>query len=345
MRILKLLTTAALAALVATGAQAEDYPKLNLKLAHFVPANIIGSQVDQWFADEVEKRSGGNIKIKIFWSESLGKSGELLELVRSGAIDMAAVSPAYFPNELPLTGATNSLMMQFKDGRDALRVTQSLVDETEEIQEELKRANVYPIYFHTLNTYRPFCTSPIESIEDFQGKKMRSYGEYIPVMWQELGATGVNVLTNELYEALQRGTLDCAFYAHDLIKATKLYEVAKFAWDGDNALGAIPTWPIWVNWNTWNNEWPANVRELFTTVGKEAMARDVELTTAAEADALEWMVKEQGVQIVDFKDMDKVHERTTDPAELWIKKMEERNLGDVAKKMVAYWRKEAPFKD
>ena len=79
---------ATVAALAFAGfAQAQEYPEMTLKIAHFVPANITGSKIDKWFADEVKRRSGGKIKIHIFWSESMGKANELLDLVGSGAVD------------------------------------------------------------------------------------------------------------------------------------------------------------------------------------------------------------------------------------------------------------------
>ena len=49
----------------------------------------------------VGRRSGGNITMKIFWAESMGKSRELLNLVGQGAVDVAATPASYFPTQLP----------------------------------------------------------------------------------------------------------------------------------------------------------------------------------------------------------------------------------------------------
>ena len=81
---------------------------VTLQMNHQMPATAVGSKVDQWFADEIEKRTGGEVKIKIFWSEGLGKANETLSLLQSGAIDMAGLSPGYFPAQLPLFTAPNS---------------------------------------------------------------------------------------------------------------------------------------------------------------------------------------------------------------------------------------------
>ena len=41
--------------------------KTTLKLNSQWPATTAGSKVDQWFADEVKKRTNGEVEIRIFW--------------------------------------------------------------------------------------------------------------------------------------------------------------------------------------------------------------------------------------------------------------------------------------
>src|SRR6266849_10367434 len=68
---------------------------MQLKLNHQMAANTVGSQVDQWFADEIARRTNNEIQIKVFWSEALGKAKENLQLVKDGAVDLVAMSPSY----------------------------------------------------------------------------------------------------------------------------------------------------------------------------------------------------------------------------------------------------------
>ena len=77
-----------------------SHSKTKLKLSSQYTEYHTGSVVTQWFADEVNKATNGEVEIAIFWSESLAKIGENLSLLRQGAIDMAEISPAYFPAEL-----------------------------------------------------------------------------------------------------------------------------------------------------------------------------------------------------------------------------------------------------
>jgi TRAP-type C4-dicarboxylate transport system substrate-binding protein len=326
----------ALGMLTAPSLQAQEYPAMNLRFAHYLPATPAGSVVDKWFADEVQRRSNGKIKIQIFWAESMGKANELLDLVAKGAVDMSATSQGYFPSQLPLVGMTNSVMMLFDSNEQALRINAELM-QRKAVQDELRKAQVYPIFFHAVNTFRPLCTKKVERLEDIKGKKMRSWGEYVPLLWQSLGATPVTVLPAEFYESLQRGTVDCMFLPSDLVYSLKLYEVAKFTWD--KGLGAIPTWPIWVNWKTYHEVWPPQVRKLIDDVAREAVERDVKTTRDAESVALKAMTSSHGVHVVQFNDMDRLEKTVPDLLGVWVTKMEARGLGNEAREIAEFVRK------
>lgn len=117
------------------GASAQDYPKLNLRMGHFLPATFAEADQDQWFAEELSRRSGGNINIEIFWAGSLGGPTELLSLVSAGAVEVVAFPVSYYPNELPLHGVV-SLPRIFKDAETAYETSQILMQSDALVQEQ-----------------------------------------------------------------------------------------------------------------------------------------------------------------------------------------------------------------
>ena len=70
---------------------------------------------------------------------------------------------------------------------------------------------------------------PITSVEQFKGMRVRAWGAYVPADWSSLGAAGVNAVTPEMYEALDKGPVNPAFFCLDSSRELKLYEVAKCA--------------------------------------------------------------------------------------------------------------------
>ena len=335
MKLKASIVSLALAVVAQTPARAADYPEMNLRLAHFGPKVFVQSGIDQWWADEIKRRSGGKINIRIFWGGSAGQPLEILGLVGSGAVDFGAVPQAYFPNELPLIGAPNSVPYVFKTREAAVAVSNGLVAENKAVQDELRRNKVKPLFFHPMNSYYPLCTKPVKTMADFKGLRIRSFGAYQPPMWDALGSVGVNVLPPDIYEGLQRGRLDCGFYSADLYKVTKLYEVAKYL--STAGVGPVATWPIWVNLDKWENAYSSEVKKLLTEVSLEAAERSLKTITEAESEAVEFL-KKQGVTVVDFSQPDAYKAAIPDMREVWYKSMISRGLGEQAKTVLDYWR-------
>lgn len=317
---------------------AQDYPKMNLRMAHAFPAGWAQTKVDQWWADEIRKRSGGNIRITIMWAGAGGKPMEIIRLVQTGAVDLGAVPPSYFPDDLPLSGAPNSLPLTFTTNEEASNVMEGLVKNVSAIQDELKKNNIWPLFFHTLNTYQPLCTKPIGKLSDFNGMRIRSFGAYQPDLWKSLGAVGVNVLPAELYEGLQRGRLDCGFFSTDLYASTKLYEVAKFL--TSVGFGPQPTWPIWVNYKKWETEYPDNVKKLFMEVSEEARIKSLKDVEEAREGSLKMMIA-NGVTVVEFKEEDAMIKQAPNFKQVWLDAMNAKGLGTQAQSVLDYWNKNA----
>jgi TRAP-type C4-dicarboxylate transport system substrate-binding protein len=63
--------------------------EITLNLGHPFPEKLVTlTSWEKWFAQEIEKRTDGRVKIKIFWAQSLGKTSDLPDLVQSGGVDM-----------------------------------------------------------------------------------------------------------------------------------------------------------------------------------------------------------------------------------------------------------------
>lgn len=316
---------------------AQDYPTMNLRYAHpFAPTGI-QAQIDDWFTKEIEKRSGGKIKIRIFWAEQLGKNMEMLDLVGSGAIDMGSYVPSFFPTRLPLSSVTNALPLSFDNAKQAQIIHAELIDLVPEIQDEFKRNKIWPLFFHGLGNFRILCTKPVAKFEDLKNLKIRSYGEHVPKLWASVGAVGITTLPPEVYDGLNRGKLDCAYFPWDLAYSFKLHEVAKYAITAD--FGAISTWPIFVNYELWHSKWPPNVKKLFTEVSREAVERGNRLIDASGDTSLQAMTKEGGVKVIKFEDQEKLNRAAPDFIGLWVADMEKKGLGIPAKRIGDHWRK------
>ena len=91
------LLAAAVVASLAGGFSTASLAAKTLRMSSQWTETTAGAQVDKWWAKEIEARTNGEIRIKIFWEGVLGKAKENLALIQNGSIDLAAMSPGYFP--------------------------------------------------------------------------------------------------------------------------------------------------------------------------------------------------------------------------------------------------------
>jgi TRAP-type C4-dicarboxylate transport system substrate-binding protein len=332
MSLQRLLMASTIALLcIAGSAVAQQYPKMTLRFAHFVPATLPGATVDQWFADELAKRTGGQITMQIFWAESMGKSMELLKMASQGGVDIAATAAGYFPSQIPMLAAATIPFA--KSAKQAKTVWTKLYNETPALQDEARRAGVVPLLWHPIPTYHLIGRAPVRTLDDLKGKRVRSFGEEFPRLLRAVGATPVTVLPGEWYESIQRGSIDYMLHSWDTLATFKIYEVAKQA--SLINLGALISWPQWWNLKKWESL-PPDVKALLVDLVHEADALEIARLHAAEEKAIETM-KASGVQFTPFPDQDKLDKLTPDYLAEWAAKLETLGEGAQARAMLARW--------
>ena len=288
---------------------------------------------------EIEARTNGEIKIKIFWEGVLGKAKENLALIQNGSIDLAAISPGYFPAELPFHAAPNSIPMAMARVEQATELMERLLTEVPEFDEEAKRNGMKALFFHHLNPYLLVCKEPVAGVDDMQGKKVRTWGKDMPRMVQAAGGVAVTLSLPELYEGLGRGTVDCIPFSVDLMVNYKIYEVAKHV--HDITLWEGPTNAVWIARGVWDDMTPEQ-QKVVQEVSFEAAYRDRDQVVGAGGAAIDEL-KAKGVQFHAFPDAEKKRWKDANPDFFgdFIEDMKAAVRGDDAMKTIEVWREVA----
>ena len=298
--------------------------------------NTEGAKVDKWWAAEIKKRTNGAVDIKIFWEGVLGKAKENLGLIQQGAIDLAAMSPGYFPAELPFHAAPNSIPMAMSEPAQATALMERLLVEVPEFDKEAKRNGMKALFFHHLNPYKLVCKEEIKSVADMKGIKMRTWGKDMPRMVQAAGGVPVTLGLTELYEGLSRGTVDCIPFSVDLMVNYKIFEVAKHIhsitmWEG-------PTNAVWISSKAWDGISAGN-RKIIQDLSFTAARRDRDQVVAAGAKAIATL-KGKGVKFHAFPASEAKKWKAANPDFFgdFIKDMDAKGRGDDARKTIKIWR-------
>lgn len=325
----------AVVVLLAAGGQT-SFAGQPLRMSSQWTETTAGAKVDKWWAGEIDRRTNGEVKIKIFWAGVLGKAKENLGLIQNGSIDLAAMSPGYFPAELPFHAAPNSIPMAMSEVNQATDLMERLLTEVPEFDAEAKRNGMKALFFHHLNPYQLVCKEHIKGIADMKGKKVRTWGKDMPRMVQAAGGVPVTLGLSELYEGLSRGAVDCIPFSVDLMVNYKIYEVAKHIhnitlWEG-------PTNAVWVASGVWGKLTPAQQKSI-QDASFEAARRDRDQVVRAGKDAIATL-KSKGVQFHEFPAADKKAWKSANPDFFgdFIMEQEKLGRGGDARKTIEIWK-------
>lgn len=335
MNISRLVASAVtLCSLGAGAAFAQDYPAMSLRYSSNIPEVVNTSKIDTYFSSEVEKRSGGKIKIQHFWANTLGGEAEMVDLVGSGAVDFGLIVTGNQYSRMPFTAVTNALPFTYEDGPRLNRLTADIFTTNATIQAELAAANLHPLLYRYLPDYRIYCTRPIKTMADLQNRKIRSYGSFVPVMFEAIGAIPVNIPPVDMVQAMQSGAMDCTYMFNSAVKAFKIDQVAKFG--TDLSFGVISAHTLFVSKSKWEG-WPQEVRALLEEVAADAEAFGNELIARDEAAAVAGL-EESGMEIVAFEETEALRARVPDMLDVWAGKMDEMGKGAEARELADYIR-------
>jgi TRAP-type transport system periplasmic protein len=313
---------------------AQDYPEMTLRYSSNIPEVVNTSKIDTYFSSEIEKRSGGKIKIEHFWANTLGGEAEIVDLVGSGAVDLGLIVTGNQFSRMPFTAVTNALPFTYTDGPKLNRLTADIFTTNATIKAELEAANLHPLLYRYLPDYRLYCTKPLKTVADIENKKMRSYGSFVPVMFESIGAIPVNIPPVDMIQAMQSGALDCTYMFNSAVKAFKIDQVAKYG--TDLSFGVISAHTLFISKTKWEG-WPENVRKLFEEVAADAEKFGNELIAGDEAKAVEGLTA-SGMEIVAFEQADALKAKVPDMLDVWAKKMDEKGQGAEAKELADYIR-------
>lgn len=243
-------------------------------------------------ANDLEKRSGGKLKIQIYPSGQLGSERQCLELLQIGSLDMTKVSAAPLENFSPKTKVL-SLPYIFSGEDHAWKVFNG------EIGKELL-VGAEEFWLRGLCFYdagsRSFYTKdrPVNTPADLKGLKIRVQNSQTAMqMVSTLGASPTPISFGELYTALQQGVVDGAENNAPSFYTSRHYEVCKYYSIDEHAM--VPD-VLLIGTNTWNRL-SQQEQDWLQAAADASVTEQRKLWKAANQEALDKVVA-AGVEII-----------------------------------------------
>lgn len=228
-----------------------------IKLGH---AQVVSHPVHEamlFMAKQIEKKSEGKIRVKVYPNQQLGSERELLELLQIGSLGMTKVSAAALEGFAP-TMQVFGMPYLFRDDEHQRKVLEGPIGKQLLLDGE-------EFWLRGLTYYdagkRSFYTKdkPVETPEDLAGLKVRVMESVTASnMVKALGSSPTPVSYGELYTALQQGIVDAAENNPPSLYTSKHYEVCKYySLDEHTALPdvVIISTKVWENLTEEEQKW------------------------------------------------------------------------------------------
>ena len=218
------LVISAIAALAAIPSVATS--ATTLRFGHANNNGELATELFQEFADKVTQKTKGEVTVKVFPAEQLGKEVDLIQQVKSGALDISAPSMAALSNLAPALEIASAPFL-WTDWAQAQKVIsgpafQPIFDELAAKHNVLMLSKIWYWGWRNLTTGSKAVNTPA----DMAGMKIRVPESPVWVeMIKAMGAAPTPIPFGEVYTALQMKTVDGQENPIPTIFTRKFYEV------------------------------------------------------------------------------------------------------------------------
>jgi tripartite ATP-independent transporter DctP family solute receptor len=268
--------------------------KTTLKLAHVCTEEDIFHIQSVKFKELVEKRTNGEVEIRIFPNKQLGgKEEDLITMVQTGTIGLATITCGPITTFDPLFGVLDMPFL-FRNEKQAYKVLDGPIGQR--FLDSLAKIGIKGLAFGERG-FRNVSNSkrPINKPEDLNGIKIRVMQSPIYIAtFKALGANPIPMGWGEVYTALQQGTIDAQENPPWVIWAFKIYEVQKYySLTGHAYSGNV----IMMN-NDLFRKFDAKTQKILVESARESSSYERKVNNDGEADVLK-KLREKGMQVND----------------------------------------------
>jgi TRAP-type transport system periplasmic protein len=179
------------------------------------------------FAEIVQAKSGGKLKVNVFPGGALGSDQANVSALQGGTLEMAAMNSGIFAS-IVKEFAVYDFPFLFGNPKEADAVVDGAFGTM--LHQKLQEKGLVGLAYYELG-FRELTNSkhPITKVEDIAGLKLRVIPNPINVDWvSALGANPTPLPFPELYAALEQKAVDGQENPVATIEGAKLYEVQKY---------------------------------------------------------------------------------------------------------------------
>lgn len=270
----------------------------------------------QGFADEVKKRTNGELVINLYPAGELPfKATEVVKIVGDGQVQLGSGSPGFVGASVPIATVGNhvGLIRTYDDMEKVWPIIDTYT------APEFAKAGAKVLFHWSWPTQHVFMTKsaePIRKLSDFSGRKIRTVAPQENEMLKRLGAASVALTTPEVPVAMERGVADGLISASFNVLGSKWYEFLGSVWVSQLHMGG-PNYEL-VNIKAYEALDPEVRKTLDEVAAEWSVKMNSEIGTRDDAD-LKALGAEHGMELIEAspEDIAALTEKMQDYWESW----------------------------
>jgi TRAP-type C4-dicarboxylate transport system substrate-binding protein len=327
-KTIRVAAAMALGAVAASPAMSAEYAfKLHHLLSAKAPAHT--KMLTPW-AKQVEKNSGGKVKIEIYPSMSLGgKPPQLIRQARDGVVDIVWTVNGYTPGLFP---RTEVFELPFIHTNNPAATTRAMYEMfKEDLAVEYKGVEVMFLHVHAGQGIQ-MVDKEVRKPSDLKGLKLRIPTRTGAWIIESLGATPVGMPVPQLPQALAKKIVDGALIPWEIIPPLKIQNQTKFQIEGANKVRfGTTTFQVSMNKARWNGL-PADIKKAFKDAsGPEWWQKVGRVWGANDDGGIKVAIKAGNKHITLSQAETDVFQKSLEPVvDRWIKEVKGKGIDGVA---------------
>lgn len=259
-------------------------------------------------AEEVEKATDGKIQIEVLAGGTLGGERDTVELAMLGGIDIVTCANSVLTQWIPEMSILDQAYLFTNENQAHAAVDGPVGDLIE--REALEKLNLHVIGYMESGYRNVFSKTPVDSIDDFKGIKIRTMqNPYHMVAFEAFGAIPTAMAASEQFTALQQGTIDACESAVSNCLTNGFYEVTKNITYSNHAFVYIV---VSMSDHAWNRI-PEELRPAFLEAVERGYKEERQLLKQANEEATV-ILKEKGVTFheIDVEELQNAYRSLSD---------------------------------
>jgi TRAP-type C4-dicarboxylate transport system substrate-binding protein len=265
----------ALCAVVAGLAVVGTAQAQNWRMASGFSDAVFHTQNIHQFITDVEKQSGGQLKIRLGSNSSLYKQPEIKRAVETGQIQAGEILLSAYGNEMPLLSA-DVVPYLISGYGEAWKLYQATKPHLVELFAKSGLVMAYSVAWPGAGF---FSTRPIDKVGDLKDNKMRSAAPLTGKWTDRLGMVSTVVQVPELAQAFSTGMVNMMFTSSPMAPQTQAWEFTKYYYDLNAIHGRNA---VLINKAAFNKLAP-NVQKAVLAAAATAEKRGWEMSKSADA--------------------------------------------------------------